>query len=521
MCKYFGPFLISYLLLIAFLSDSYAQQDSVMNGLKTFYYSSGQKSSEGYMLNGKPEGIWKNYYKSGALRSVGKRTNHLLDSTWVFYNADAQISAVINYQSGKKHGPKLSYENDKLVLEEQYAEDLKVGEERAYFKNETLKSLAFYANSKLQGNFFAYDSTGVLQELGTYEQGVITRMRKVNRKDKRGLKQGLWIVLYENQMIKQEMNYKDNLLDGYLKYFNQIGEIEKVERYVNGVLIEDPKANNNLRMAKTYYPDATVKTFGAFDQDKPIGLHLEYDSQGKIIQSKLFEQGKLIAQGLTDAQNRKQGFWKEFYEDGSLKAEGEYEDDLKIKAWKYFYANGNKEQFGNYANGKPTGKWQCFYENGQLLREEEYRNGLEDGFAVEFTITGDTLSYGEFLDGEKEGIWIIESGAIKMSGGYKSGLKDGNWIYRFEDGKQRFTGNYVQGFPNGKHTYFFESGKIQQEGKYSMGKKEGDWRKYDENGLLIFTVTYKDGIEIKYEGVKIKPGFTAEDYEFIVEDIHF
>jgi len=496
-------------------------QDTLYTGLKTFYYPSGKKSSEGKLLNGKPEGIWKNYYENSNLRSVGKRTNHQLDSIWTFYHKEGFISQIITYKDGKKNGVKKSFEDNQLVMEEWFENDVKVGEERTFHANGKLKTISPYKDSKLDGNAFEYDSLGLLQELREYSEGVITRMRKVNRSDKRGLKQGLWVKLFENRKIYQEMTYKDNLLHGYLKTFYPNGELEKVEKYANGILQTDPKELNNVRMAKTYYPGAKVKTMGAFDGDIPVGLHLEYDTLGNIIASTIYEQGYVLAKGLTDAQNKKQGFWQEFYEDGSIKAEGEYLDDLKIKTWNYSYPSGSKEQSGNYVNGKPSGKWLWFYENGDLLREEEYRNGLEDGFAIEYAQNGDTLSFGEYLDGEKEGKWIKQSGVLKMQGTYKFGQKDGKWEYLFADGKKRFSGNYIQGFPEGKHTYYHENGKTQQEGTYRMGKKEGDWRKYNEDGLVIFTVTYKDGIEIKYEGVKIKPGFEPEDYEFIVEDTYF
>ena len=38
-----------------------------------------------------------------------------------------------------------------------------------------------------------------------------------------------------------------------------------------------------------------------------------------------------------------------------------------------------------------------------------------------------------------------------------------------------------------------------------MGKREGEWYRYNYDGSLFLTTTYKNGIEIKYDGVKIKP----------------
>ena len=37
-----------------------------------------------------------------------------------------------------------------------------------------------------------------------------------------------------------------------------------------------------------------------------------------------------------------------------------------------------------------------------------------------------------------------------------------------------------------------------------MGIKEKTWKKYDENGVLQLTVTYKDDVEYSINGVRIR-----------------
>jgi antitoxin component YwqK of YwqJK toxin-antitoxin module len=53
--------------------------------------------------------------------------------------------------------------------------------------------------------------------------------------------------------------------------------------------------------------------------------------------------------------------------------------------------------------------------------------------------------------------------------------------------------------------YWHEDGKLWKKGKFIYGRKDGDWKYYDELGVLILTITYKDDVEIKFDGVKIKP----------------
>ena len=64
---------------LLFSSEVFSQTE-----YKTFTYPGGQIASEGTLRDGRPDGLWKTYYESGQLKSIGKRTDFLLDSTWVF-----------------------------------------------------------------------------------------------------------------------------------------------------------------------------------------------------------------------------------------------------------------------------------------------------------------------------------------------------------------------------------------------------------------------------------------------------
>ena len=68
----------------------------------------------------------------------------------------------------------------------------------------------------------------------------------------------------------------------------------------------------------------------------------------------------------------------------------------------------------------------------------------------------------------------------------------------------RFKGNFNQGNADGTHLYYYESDKIKEERHYQMGLREKTWKKYDENGTLLLSITYKNDIEISINGVKIK-----------------
>ena len=86
-------------MLLVFSKNMFSQTE-----YQTFTYPSGQISSEGILRDGKPDGIWKTYYENGQLKSIGKRTDFLLDSTWIFFKETGDTSLIINYRKDLKNG---------------------------------------------------------------------------------------------------------------------------------------------------------------------------------------------------------------------------------------------------------------------------------------------------------------------------------------------------------------------------------------------------------------------------------
>jgi antitoxin component YwqK of YwqJK toxin-antitoxin module len=74
-----------------------------------------------------------------------------------------------------------------------------------------------------------------------------------------------------------------------------------------------------------------------------------------------------------------------------------------------------------------------------------------------------------------------------------------------------FKGNFIDDLPDGKHTWYWDNGKVHDEGLYVMGKKEGDWMINNSDGTLFLIITYKDGVETRFDGVRIKPAFEKEE----------
>ncbi|MCK4343748.1 MAG: hypothetical protein KAX05_00560, partial [Bacteroidales bacterium] len=58
--------------------------------------------------------------------------------------------------------------------------------------------------------------------------------------------------------------------------------------------------------------------------------------------------------------------------------------------------------------------------------------------------------------------------------------------------------------PDGKHKTFWENGNLKEEQFYSMGIRERTWKKYNQEGNLIMTITFRNDVEYRINGIKVK-----------------
>lgn len=498
-----------YFLLFTSFQLYSQQQETNPNGLNTFYYANGKVSSEGTMRDGKPDGYWKTYFENGKIKSEGNRKNFQLDSSWKFYNEEGVLVLEYYYKNGKKNGIRKNYDaKDKLLVsEENYVNDVKQEFTKYYYKNGKEKQSIPFLDGREEGLGYEFDTTGTIISLFEYKAGFVKRQEKINRKDKSGLKTGVWKEFYQNGILKNECTYLEGKRNGYLKEYGIKGELLNTTKYVNDIVIENAPELAKLDTKTEYYEGAIVKSTGTYKNGIPEGAFREFSLEGKITSSKIYKDGFLIGEGIYDEANKEQGLWKEYHTNGQLKAQGEYMNGKRIGEWSFYHANGKLEQKGKYdKKGKAQGLWKWYYESGHLLKEENYLNDILDGLMTEYSDSGMVITKGQYIDGQKEDEWVYELGDYKEIGKYKGDRRSGIWKHFYTpSGKLRFEGAFVDGNPDGKHEFYYLNGKTQQEGKYVIGRKEGNWEYYSEDGIKQLTILYKDDVEIKYDGVKIKP----------------
>lgn len=472
----------------------------------SYTYPDGKISSSGFLRNGKPDGYWKAYYENGQLKAEGNRLNFMLDGLWKFYSDSGTVASEITYSNGLKNGIRRTYLKDE-VLEDYFVNDVREKYSKTLYSDGKLKRYIPIENGLEHGTSLEYNRDSVIILICEYKKGFLISREHINRLDPKGLKQGLWKEFWDNGKVKQEITYLNGKRNGYLKKYDETGTLLSIEKYINDEPVLFAEELKEFEIRRDYYPNGTIKIEGSYFQNKPDGIRREYDSTGTIVKGYIFSKGIILGEGIVDESGKKQGPWKEYYETGELMASGAYRNNERAGAWVFYHKSGIVEQKGSYTSkGNPDGEWNFYYESGNLLKKENYSNGeLQDEY-VEYSDSGEVLVKGMYVDGYETGEWYYAIGDVIEKGTYQDGVEIDWWEQRSKtDGKLIFKGKFSDGLPEGKHTWYYPDGSKRVEGYYSSGVRNGEWKYFLPDGSLSLITTYRQGIEIKYNNVIIKP----------------
>ena len=118
---------------------------------------------------------------------------------------------------------------------------------------------------------------------------------------------------------------------------------------------------------------------------------------------------------------------------------------IKDGKWTNWFENGTIRSEENYNKGSMIGNWKVWYENGQLESDINFISGK----STHFHKNGKKHSEGGIADGMiNTGKWkgFYENGNINYEGTYsENGQKEGTWIWYDEKGKVTTTQLYKNG----------------------------------------------------------------------------
>jgi antitoxin component YwqK of YwqJK toxin-antitoxin module len=184
-----------------------------------------------------------------------------------------------------------------------------------------------------------------------------------NKADSNGLKQGQWIKMWNNGMVKYKGNFKDDKPVGEFKYF---------------------------------YPSGKLKAVMTFSDNGTRAHNISYH-----------ENGKKMAEGIF-INRKKEGNWKYFSDvDEKLVSEENYSNGvLNGKSVTYYIDLGKPFEIIEYKNGKKHGKWIKYFTDGKIMTETTYVNGALEGPFVNYDPDGTLIVKGAYKGGEMNGTWL-------------------------------------------------------------------------------------------------------------------
>jgi antitoxin component YwqK of YwqJK toxin-antitoxin module len=210
----------------------------------------------------------------------------------------------------------------------------------------------------------------------------------------------------------------------------------------------------------------------------------------------LFFFGISVAQTNTDANGKKQGYWKKV--DPITKKiiyEGLFKDDVAQGLFRYYYPNDSlKAKMLFVQNGK-IGYSTLFHETGKRMAYGKYINEIKDSVWTYYDENGNLISKENFVSGKKDGIvyTYFTDGVVSEMQSYKLGVKHGPFKQYFDKIHIKGEGNYVNGLIDGKNSYYYPNGVIVATGYYKNGLKNGPWIYNEKDGKIKDRELYKLG----------------------------
>lgn len=390
-----------------------------------------------------------------------------------------------------------------------------------------------------------------------YDNGVVSSEGTM----KDGKPDGYWINYYENGKIKNEGNRKNFQLDSVWKFYNEKGQLTKSYDYKegkkNGFIISydtlgkiTHKENyvDNIKTGNSYiyYKSGKTKQLIPYKNGKANGWAYEYTEDSVVITMTLYQMGfvdRTEKINRKDENGNKQGIWKDFYNDGKVKSEQRFVNNVVDGYKKEYTEKGDLKSIEKFDNGKKVEKakeliipdvFKAYYENGNIRYEGSYLDKVPIGthyhykqskqvcdsilvyddtiakkvFKCEtFSIPDSAIIYEEgyliekgAVDSirRKQGIWTEYhlTGEVKTKGLYKDNNKNGEWIYYYPSGKVEQKGKYNKhGLPTGEWIWLYENGNTRIKENYKGGKREGLFQEFKEDGKLITKGEYLDDLK--------------------------
>lgn len=297
-------------------------------------YPSGKIKAEWISVEGKKEGVYKEYFENG------------------------NLSKEYIFVQDKQEGRQLRYFNNGNIKEEMdMRKGRKQGEQKIFYESGELHKVITYKNNRRDGGALVYRKTGLLQRESNYKNGRLSGVRK-----------DFWL----NGQISTLAKYQNGKLHGEFKTFSPEGKLLKVSYYRNGKPVsnnpsqkgDDIRAiSDAMSVKKDFYDTGELKSIAQFRNGLFHGMLKRFFDTGAT---------KSITHYYEGLRN---GVQIVYYDSGIVASQLFYKDDKLDGIQKFFYRNGVLRAKEKYREGEQHGVQEYYYENGVMLSRKFFRRG--------------------------------------------------------------------------------------------------------------------------------------------------
>lgn len=210
-----------------------------------------------------------------------------------------------------------------------------------------------------------------------------------------------------------------------------------------------------------YYPNGQIQYEGYFAENLPVGTLKRYYAEGGIKATLTRHPDSLLVHG------------EIFDEKGTLRAQGNYLNQMKEGLWYFFGTNHELVLSVTYREDRLHGVASRYFSNGQALEQTNWSQNKLQGLQILFDEKGHKKAEINYFANQMHGPYRVfgPSGFMEVNGTYKKDLKDGKWQYFKPDGQLDYELIYQEGLLLNPEVM----NQLQQE----------SFKNYEENKLLL------------------------------------
>ena len=208
----------------------------------------------------------------------------------------------------------------------------------------------------------------------------------------------------------------------------------------------------------------------------PENVQVEATWVKKWVDTQKYDDGKPKTEreisSFSDERMVNDGFYREYFANGQMFLEGQYERGTPVGQWKYYHDNAQLAKTVKFEDGKPAGEIELRRPDGTLDAKRTYSQGKRDGTWTAFDITGEKPAREEhYVEGKPDGVWKFwfDDGKQSQEIAFRDGKRHGVSTEWDKEGVKRAEVNFADGDKHGKSTQWTADGKVIEQ-TFSAGK---------------------------------------------------